>query len=333
MDIPECNRHSAQCPCFKARFSLVVPDGKAMILAYDQGMEHGPRDFDEELQNYTPANIIDIGIVGKFTAIVLLPGDAEKYYSGDLDIPLILKVNSKSELYEGDNPYSPLLFSGAKDAVDMARELDAVALGYTVYLGSKYEHLMTKEFGSLVYEAHRQGFPVVAWMYPRGEWTNLRNRFKQWIATKKTAHKKVNTDGFMAKVSGSPTITRAVKEMIALDCAMDETPVIVAYAASAGARLGADIVKIKYCPSPDGSEKAFRWAVLNAGKTRVVMSGGPKAETPQDFYRQVRNVMRAGGAGVAVGRNVWQDSSSVTIAHRVRQLIFHPEKKLFTLDY
>ena len=29
------------------RREKIMPDGKAMILAYDQGFEHGPRDFVE----------------------------------------------------------------------------------------------------------------------------------------------------------------------------------------------------------------------------------------------------------------------------------------------
>ena len=49
----------------------------ASILAYDQGFEHGPKDFN--MVNVSPAHIIDIAGTGNYTAIALCPGTAEKY--------------------------------------------------------------------------------------------------------------------------------------------------------------------------------------------------------------------------------------------------------------
>jgi class I fructose-bisphosphate aldolase len=99
---------------------------------------------------------------------------------------------------------------------------------------------------------------------------------------------------------------------------LDTRPDIVAYAARAGLELGADIVKIKY----SGDAKTFAWAVKVAGKARVVMSGGPKAPTDDAFLAQVRGVMEAGGAGLAVGRNVWQNKDPYRISEEIRRVIF-----------
>ncbi|MEA3378658.1 MAG: fructose-bisphosphate aldolase, partial [Nanoarchaeota archaeon] len=72
--------------------------GKSLLLAYDQGLEHGPTDFNDK--NIDPDYIMDIAIKGKFNGIILQKGIAEKYYQGK--IPLILKLNGKTKFLKGD---------------------------------------------------------------------------------------------------------------------------------------------------------------------------------------------------------------------------------------
>lgn len=303
---------------FDKRLARLMPNERAMFLAYDQGMEHGPRDFSPGLSNENPSTILFIAKHGGFTGVVLLPGDAEKYYDKSVKTPLILKVNSKSELWSRNDPYSPLLFERAADAVGAACNLGAAALGYTIYLGSRFEHLMIKEFTGLARVAHSNGFPVIAWVYPRSnEWTWFKARVKEVIKFKETSlnDEEVKKVAKPVLKDQSSALIQAVSEAVVRDCGVDETPTIVAYAASAGARLGADIVKIKY----SGDVKSFRWAVRCAGKTRVVMSGGPKRG---DFLKQVKEVIEAGGIGVAVGRNIWQDEFPLVRAKELREVIF-----------
>ena len=64
------------------------------------------------------------------------------------------------------------------------------------------------------------------------------------------------------------------------------------------------------------------WAVKAAGRAKVVMSGGPKTPTDDAFLSQVRGVMEAGGAGLAVGRNVWQHPEPLKMAQLMRQVVF-----------
>ena len=92
---------------------------------------------------------------------------------------------------------------------------------------------------------------------------------------------------------------------------------ITAYAARIGLELGADMVKIKY----SGSKENFEYAVKAAGKTKVVLSGGPKVEE-EEFLNILRNVMAAGGRGVAVGRNVWQHEKPLEITEKIRKVVF-----------
>jgi class I fructose-bisphosphate aldolase len=259
-----------------------------MILAYDQGFEHGPRDF---WANYNSAHfeyILRIATEGGFTALVIHAGLAEKFQFQirNSRVPLILKLNGKSELYTGDDPYAPQLYS-VKDAV---KHLGAVAVGYTVYTGSKYEYLMNKEFAEIVQAAHRMEIPVVGWMYPRGE----------------------------SLKAGKSKTTKMALEEVSDDLAIDETPSMVAYGARIGLELGADIVKIKYT----GSVKSFKRVVECAGPTKVVMSGGPQTKTEKEFLNRVKDVLRAGAIGIAVGRNIWQRKNALEFSRRVGEVIF-----------
>lgn len=239
---------------------VFMTNGRSLLLAYDQGLEHGPTDFNE--RNFDPSFIVEIANKGGFNGIILQKGVAEKYYDGKT--PLIIKLNGKTNLVKGE-PISRQICS-----VEEAKALGAKAVGYTVYLGSEYEHIMLQEFGKIHEDAHRHGVPVIAWVYPRGA---------------------------------------AIKD--------DTAPEIVAYAARAGLEVGADAVKIKYT----GNAETFRWAVRNAGRTKVYMSGGPKAPTEEDFLKQVSGAIQAGAVGLAVGRNVWQAEDPLLISKKLKEIV------------
>jgi len=268
----------------------LMPNGKAMILAYDQGFEHGPRDFWENQESRRLEYILDIAQKGRFTGIVLHAGLAEKYEFEikDSNIPLILKLNGKSELYTEEDPYAPQLYS-----VEDALSLGATAVGYTVYTGSKYEDEMHKEFAQIIRKAHSKGIPAIGWMYPRGE-------------------------SLFDRKSASRTFKIALEEQEEKKLAIDETPSVVAYGARIGLELGADIVKVKYTGSPE----TFRWIVECAAPTKVVMSGGPMTKTDEEFLSIVKDVLTAGAVGIAVGRNVWQRKAPLNITKKLYRIIF-----------
>jgi fructose-bisphosphate aldolase, class I len=137
-------------------------DGKAMFLAYDQGLEHGPKDFND--RNYDPSFVIDIALRHQFTGLILHKGLAEKYhenYSGR--VPLIVKVNGKDNIAK-TSPFSPVVCS-----VDYAVKLGADAVGYTLYVGSPDESRAMEDFRQVQERARDYGLPVIGWMYPRGE--------------------------------------------------------------------------------------------------------------------------------------------------------------------
>jgi len=147
----------------KIKLNKLMTRGRALYLAYDQGMEHGPSDFNDE--NVDPLYILNIAKRGKYNAVVFQKGIAEKYYYEikKSKIPLILKLNGKTNLFKGE-PLSRQLCT-----VQEALKLGAAAVGYTIYIGSEYESLMLKEFEKIEEEAHSKRIPVAVWIYPRGK--------------------------------------------------------------------------------------------------------------------------------------------------------------------
>jgi class I fructose-bisphosphate aldolase len=138
--------------------SKISTNDKSLLLAYDQGLEHGPTDFDD--RNIDPDFILEIAKKGNYSGVIFQKGIAEKYWDGK--VPLVLKLNGKTNLVKGD-PIAPQLCT-VREAVSIG----ASAVGYTIYVGSIHEHEMFEEFERIQAQAHEHGLPVIAWMYPRG---------------------------------------------------------------------------------------------------------------------------------------------------------------------
>jgi len=78
-------------------------------------------------------------------------------------------------------------------------------------------------------------------------------------------------------------------------------PKIIAHVARLGAELGADIIKVSYT----GSVETFR-EVTRGCPVPVVIAGGPKMSSDKEILEMVKGAVEAGGAGVSIGRNVFQ---------------------------
>ena len=247
--------------------SIIERNGRVMLLAYDQGFEHGPVDFDEK--SVDPNYIMDIARSGHYTGVIFQEGVAAKYYATAVTHenlpPLIVKLNGKTS-FQGEEPLSLQLCT-----VEKAIELGARAVGYTVYVGSEHEEQMLAEFSRIEDEAHAKGLVVIAWMYPRGK-----------------------------KVAGKQT-----------------TKETLAYAARLGLELNADYVKIAYT----GDVDSFKWVVAAAGKTKVLVQGGKRLDWPE-LAAEVTGALAAGATGIAIGRNVWQDSNPVEISKKLSELVY-----------
>ncbi len=75
----------------------------------------------------------------------------------------------------------------------------------------------------------------------------------------------------------------------------------VKHAARLGAELGADIVKVQYT----GSVETFAEVVAGC-PVPIVIAGGEKANTDEDIFKMVEGALKAGAAGLSIGRNAFQ---------------------------
>lgn len=92
---------------------------------------------------------------------------------------------------------------------------------------------------------------------------------------------------------------------------------VVAHAARLGAELGADIVKTNYTGSVDTFKE-----VVDGCYVPVIIAGGPKVETVREILQMVHDSIKVGGAGLSIGRNVFQHENP-TLMVRALSAIVH----------
>lgn len=93
-------------------------------------------------------------------------------------------------------------------------------------------------------------------------------------------------------------------------------PAIIAHCARVGVELGADVVKVPYT----GDMESFA-DVVAACCVPVVIAGGPRTETTRQFLEMVDHSLKAGGAGLSVGRNVFQHPRRAQLIHALKGLV------------
>jgi fructose-bisphosphate aldolase / 2-amino-3,7-dideoxy-D-threo-hept-6-ulosonate synthase len=94
------------------------------------------------------------------------------------------------------------------------------------------------------------------------------------------------------------------------------TPDELRHAARAAADLGADVVKTSYPGSPDEFQKLCRTTPVP-----VLIGGGDRMEDDAAFFRVVEDSIRSGGAGICIGRNLFQRRPVVPLARRIATLL------------
>ena len=91
---------------------------------------------------------------------------------------------------------------------------------------------------------------------------------------------------------------------------------MVAHAARLGAELGADIVKTNYT----GSIETFK-EVVRGCHVPVIIAGGPKVETVREVLQMVHDSIKAGGAGLSIGRNVFQHENPTLMVKALSAIV------------
>lgn len=260
-------------------------NGTAMFLPYDQGLEHGPRDFFANPAAADPRYVISLALEGGFNGIAIQIGLAEKFYwdyAGE--IPLVLKLNGKTDIPPLD-PLSPL-----NATVEDAVRLGADAVGYTLYVGSPaQEH----DFGQLLRvrdDARRLGMPLIVWSYPRGTAVDAKG----------------GKDSLYAVDYAARTASELGADIVKVNFPHPEKQ----------AGVPQDYLR------DFSSQQAIDAVVTSAGRTLLLVSGGERAGD-EVMLDKARQSMEAGATGLIFGRNVWQRdrAESLRFAARLREIL------------
>ncbi len=151
---------------------LTKGTGRVMIFAGDQKIEHMNDDFFGEgiaEEDANPEHLFNIASLGKICAFATQLGLIARYGEDYSKIPYIVKINSKTHLVKTRDPISRALVT-IEDVIDLKeRGLNILGVGYTIYPGSEYEHIMFREASKIILEAHKHGLIAILWSYPRGK--------------------------------------------------------------------------------------------------------------------------------------------------------------------
>jgi class I fructose-bisphosphate aldolase len=245
--------------------------GTMLVLPIDQGLEHGPIDFFENPDSLDPGYQYRLARDGRFSAIALHIGLAEKYYHEYAgEVPLILKLNGKTSI-----PSDAEAFSALTGTVEDAVRLGADAVGYTVYVGSPAQDRDFEQFHRVRAEADRFGMPVIVWAYPRGDAVQKRGGKESLYAVDYAARVALELGADVVKVNYP---VRSEKDQLS----------------------PAPYNTLQLSP-----EAAFHKVVTSAGRALVLVSGGEKVGDAE-LLAKVRASMDAGATGIIFGRNLWQ---------------------------
>lgn len=247
-------------------------NGTLLLLPIDQGLEHGPRDFFPNPAAKDPDFELRLAKEGNFSGIVFQIGIAEKYmskYAGA--VPLVLKLNGKTEIPSDKQPISPLIAT-VEDAV----RLGADAVGYTLYVGSPLQAEDFIQFRKVREDAEKYGMPIIVWAYPRGEAIETKGGRDSFYAVDYAARIANELGADIVKVNVPKTNpekdSAAPKPYNTLNLSRDEM---------------------------------IQYVVASAGKTLVLFSGG-EMQGEGDVIDKARVAMENGATGLIFGRNIWQ---------------------------
>lgn len=90
----------------------------------------------------------------------------------------------------------------------------------------------------------------------------------------------------------------------------------ITFACRQGAELGADMIKTEYT----GDIQSFR-ELVESVYVPVVILGGAKKVPERQLLQEIKDSLEAGGAGVAMGRNIWSHESPARYVYAIAKLI------------
>ncbi|NLZ74392.1 aldolase [Candidatus Falkowbacteria bacterium] len=148
--------------------------GNLLLIAGDQKVEHLNDDFFGRgiaPEDASPEHLFKIaaGVRGGVLATHL--GLISQYASSYPHIPYLVKINGKTNLGQNAEKDSSECWWKTEDVLNFKKQsgLNIVGIGYTVYLGGKFEAQMLSRIAREINVAHQNGLIAVLWVYPRGK--------------------------------------------------------------------------------------------------------------------------------------------------------------------
>ncbi|HVU71642.1 MAG TPA: hypothetical protein VHE83_01650 [Mycobacteriales bacterium] len=108
---------------------------------------------------------------------------------------------------------------------------------------------------------------------------------------------------------------------------MDRTTEGIAYAAMVAHDIGAPLLKVPVPNDiPDGEARVEAVArIVGSVGVPVLFLGGPRGSARDVLLAEVRDAIAGGGAGLAIGRGVYQDDDPAEMARLVAAIV-HPDR-------
>jgi class I fructose-bisphosphate aldolase len=269
--------------------------GTLLLLPIDQGIEHGPRDFFPNPDSKDPDYQFRLAAEAGYSAIACQIGLATKYYPDYAGrVPLLLKVNGKTDVPPSDEAFSP-----CNASVEDAVRLGADAVGYTLYVGSPRQDADLAQLRDVRSDCDRFGMPLVVWAYPRGRDIERKGGQNSFYAIDYAAR--------MAMEMGADVVKLNFPKFSDKDA---DAPA-------------------PYNELDVSAEEAVRQIVESAGRSLVVLSGGSKADD-ETVLTYTRTIMEGGGTGVIFGRNVWQRewNEAVEIIDQIKETLLSSVRRV-----
>lgn len=157
----------------KNYLALTNHHDRLLLIAGDQKVEHLNSDFfgpGISPEDAEPEHLFRIAAATPGSALAVPLGLISQYGKDYSQINYIVKINGKTNLGNNDLKNSHGLFWTVSDVLKFKKQsgLKIAAIGYTIYLGGKYESQLLTTAAQAIWEAHQAGLLTVIWMYPRG---------------------------------------------------------------------------------------------------------------------------------------------------------------------
>lgn len=153
---------------------LTKNSGRMLLIAGDQKIEHLNDDFygpNISADDNNPEHLFHIAASSEGGVLATHLGLIASYGQNYPNMAYIVKINGKTNLGLNEEKDSSKPLWSVSDVLTFKKQsgLKIAGIGYTLYLGSKYEAKMLKQAAQAIFQAHQAGLLAIIWVYPRGK--------------------------------------------------------------------------------------------------------------------------------------------------------------------